>query len=333
MNSSKPNICIVGCGRIAKAHSRNLSPYANLHFFNPTISKAESFNRKYNGSGIFDSFDQILESGTIDALLIASPPRFHNQQAIDGIKAGKHLLVEKPLCINREELKDIERAVGDTKSTPERKRPPNGRQTVFMVAENYYYKPSLTIIKELIGSGVIGDIVSVHARKEFTQPQNEGGKPGSDWKKNYGALLEGGIHFIALISAIIEDTPEHVKADFPDLQPGSQERASVVSMKYKNGVHATLQYAWNKKSLTKGLFQHSIIKGTKADLIFESNGLYIIAPGIKKLTFPGLFDVSGQKAMAMDFLSCIREQKQPLSDFAKAKRDLEIVFKAYDTIN
>lgn len=332
MNSSKPNICIVGCGGIAKAHSRNLSPHANLHFFNPTISKAESFNRQYNGSGVFDSFDQILKTDTIDALLIASPPRFHKQQAIDGIKAGKHMLVEKPLCINREELQDIERAVADAKSTAERKGPLSDRQTVFMVAENYYYKPSLTKIKEIIGSGVIGDIVSVHARKEFTQPQNESGKPGSDWKKNYGALFEGGIHFIALISAIIEDTPEHVEVDFPGMKPGTPERASVVTMKYKNGVHATLKYAWNKKSLTKGLFQHSIIKGTKANLIFESNGLYIIAPGIKKLTFPGLSDVTGQKAMAMDFLSCIREQKQPLSDFAKAKRDLEIVFKAYDTM-
>jgi len=143
-------------------------------------------------------------------------------------------------------------------------------------------------------------------------------------------LLEGGIHFIALISAIIEDTPIHVEADFPGLQPGTQERASVVSMKYKNDVHATLRYAWNKKNLTKGLFQHSIIKGTKAILIFESNGLYIITPGIKKLTFPGFSDVTGQKAMTKDFLSCINEGKKPVSDFAKARRDLKIVFAAYD---
>ena len=320
MHSNKPNICIVGGGGIGAVHARNLSPYANLYFFNPTIKKAETFNLKFDGSGTFDSFEKILEADSIDALLIASPPQFHKQQLIDGLKAEKHLLVEKPLCINREELEDIEQAVADAGSTPKRKG-----QAVFMVAENYYYKPSLIKIKELIQSGIIGDIKSVHARKEFMQS-------AYNWKKNYGALLEGGIHFIALISGIIEETPIHVEADFPGLQPGTQERASVVFLNYKNGVHATLKYAWNKRSLTKGLFQHSVIRGTKANLIFESNGLYIIAPGIKKLTFPGFSDITGHKAMAVDFLSCISERKQPFSDFEKAKRDLEIVFGAYDTM-
>jgi predicted dehydrogenase len=194
-----------------------------------------------------------------------------------------------------------------------------------MVAENYYYKPSLRLIKQLINEQYIGDIRSVRVRKTFKQP-------ASGWKRRYGALLEGGIHFIALISAIFDDAPEKIEASFPGAVKGQAERNSITTLGYKNNASAQLSYSWNTTSLTRGIFQHSYIVGEKGFILFESNGLYLFISSSGKSGFylPGLVDVMGYQMMTKDFIMSLDDgRRTPSSDFHKAKRDLSIVFQAY----
>ena len=325
--SSTKNICIVGCGAIGKLHAKNLARSAlkalprgaplQLYYCSRTRINAEKYNRKFNGAGVFDSFEDVLTASHIDAVVISSPPDFHKEQAIAALRSGKHVLVEKPMCVSAPELVEIENAVNGS------------HNKIFMVAENYYYKPSLKKIKALVREGYIGELKSVSVKKEFIQTT-------AGWKKKYGALLEGGIHFIALISGIIEDAPETVEARFPGWTPGkpggAQERSSVITLRYKSGVCASLRYSWNTKSLAKGLFQHSTLEGDKGRIVFESNGMYAYFRSSRKKRSFSMYvsDVTGHEAMTSDFLRCIENPSiNPYSDFFKAKRDLGIVFKAY----
>ena len=197
-----------------------------------------------------------------------------------------------------------------------------------MVAENYYYKPSLVLMKELIDRGFIGAVETVDVRKCFTQET-------AGWKEAYGALLEGGIHFVALILGLFDAAPIRVSAEFPGRQNGQSERHSIVSLEYEGGATAELRYAWDAPSLTKGTFQHSHISGSEGKIIFESNGIYVRlkSPRKKKLYFPNLKDLMGYRAMTEDFIACLEDRSRaPHSDFAKAKRDLNIVFEAYKSL-
>ena len=137
---------------------------------------------------------------------------------------------------------------------------------------------------------------------------------------------------MALIGDLLGSAPQKVAAEFPGREKGKPERHSLIQLTYPGGVLATLHYAWDVPSLTKGTFQHSQIRGEKGRIIFESNGIYawLSAGNRNKLYFPGFRDMMGYGRMTADFLGCLEDPaRQPYSNFAKAKRDLELVFAAY----
>lgn len=305
------HIGLVGCGRIGRLHARNLAKRAHLYYCSRSRPSAERFQQEFGGAGVVSAFEDLLALPQLEAVVLTSPPQFHAQQVIAALQAGKAVLAEKPLCLNPEEVAAIAQVLP-------------GRPFL-MVAENYYYKPSLALFRELIGAGAIGQLRSVEVKK-LTQQHPQG------WKDQHGALLEGGIHFVALINAIFDAEPLRVEAEFPGRQTGQPERHCLTHLTYPGDAHATLRYAWNQPSLTKGLFQHSQIRGTGGRILFESNGIYawLSAGNKNKLYFPGFADLMGYRAMTEDFLACLEDPtQQPVSDFARAKRDLGVVFGAY----
>ncbi len=306
-------ICLVGCGNIARLHANNLSGAAELFFCSRSEESARRFNIKFRGSGIFSRLDDALASPDVDAVVIASPPAFHKDQVIRAMSARKGVMVEKPMCVSPEEVDEIGAALA---------RHP---ESLLMVAENYCYKPLLKKIKAVTGKCRIGNIRSIRVKKMFTQST-------FGWKCQYGALLEGGIHFVALISALLECSPASVIGRFPGRREGQPERSSVTELTYPDDVSAELRYSWNTSSRTMGTFQHSRIYGTHGQIIFESNGLYLLQTGDcgARLYFPGISDLMGYREMTRDFLCCLDDRsRKPYSDFLRAKQDLRIVFDAY----
>ncbi|MDP6040699.1 MAG: Gfo/Idh/MocA family oxidoreductase [Candidatus Latescibacteria bacterium] len=302
----RPRICLLGCGTIGALHAKNLRWRSELYFCSRSRVSAHKFNTRFKGRGIFDDLDAVLESD-VDAVVIASPPEHHKDQIIAVLQAGKAVLVEKPMCTSAEEVAAVERVLEDVEDP------------LLMVAENYYYKPSLAYLKHQIASGEIGRLRSVSVRKLTTQN-------ALGWKSVYGALLEGGVHFVALINDLFDTSPEQVEAIFPDHKVGKNERHSVVRMVYADNVVAELEYSWQTPCMTKGIFQHSYLEGDGGRITFESNGIYILP----RLVFPGLKDLMGYAAMTADFMACLRNRSlQPYSNFARAKRDLNVVFAAY----
>ena len=311
MQTPMPRIGFIGCGTIGRRHAQNLKDRARFYFSSRSLASAEAFQKAFGGS-VCANWEAMLALPEIDAVIICSPPQFHLPQILAALNAGKAVLVEKPMCINAEEVTAVEQALATC---------PN---PLLMVAENYYYKPSLKRTKEAIAAGYLGVVQSMRVKKLFTQ-QTAG------WKNQYGALLEGGIHFVALISDLFDAAPQTIQAIFPKHHPGQAERHAQLNLGYAGNIRVTLEYAWNIPSRTKGLFQHCRINGSDGYIVFESNGIYLRLASRQRhrLHFP-LKDLMGYGAMTDDFLACLENrQRQPYSDFAKAKRDLQIIFDAY----
>ena len=305
-------VCIVGCGGIASTHAENLRNAVDLCFCSRSRSSAEAFNARFNGSGVFDRLEDAL-AADISAVVICSPPQFHKDQVVSSLAAGKSVLVEKPMCVCEAEVDGIGRALSED---------PGG---FLMVAENYYYKPSLSTVKEILAGGGLGTVRRIEVKKLTRQTTQ-------DWRSGYGALLEGGIHFVALVSDLAGRGPEDVSASFPGQQPGDPERWSVTRLTYADGCTAELRYSWQTRSLTKGTFQHSHIVCDGGRITFESNGIYVIVrAGLRsRIHFPSPGDLMGYRRMTHDFLDCLAGRSEgPYSDFERAKRDLQIVFDAY----
>jgi predicted dehydrogenase len=320
-------IGLSGCGAIGRLHARNLAQRGvELRFHNRTRAKAEDFAGHFGGE-VCDTFSELVDKS--DAVVISTPPESHAEQAINALAAGIPVMVEKPLCVSEDELDRIEEAAAA-----------GGDDVFVMVAENYYYKPSVALLREIIAWDGVGVVESMQVKK-LTQQE------AVSWKAGYGALMEGGIHFVAQVSDLADAalggrqepapvrTPVDVKAEFPTVEGGGPERRSRLMLSYEGGLEVHMLYAWDVPSWTKGTFQHSRIDGSAGRILFESNGIYVHVrgPGRKGLSFPGLADLMGYGAMTDDFLLCVASREaEPYSSLRRARRDLVIVLKAYEQL-
>lgn len=134
-------------------------------------------------------YKKVLEDDDIDAVVIATDAPSHHPIALDAMRAGKHILVEKPLALT---AKDGEEMVGRAE---EDKR-------ILMVGHILLYHPAVTKMKEYVTSGELGDVYYL-----FSQRVNLG-----KVRSNENALWSLGPHDISIMLYLTEKEPELVSA-------------------------------------------------------------------------------------------------------------------------
>ena len=112
------------------------SSSANLHH----IFKKYGFNKETT------DYKDILSDPNIDAVVILTPHSLHSRMVIDSLKAGKHVFVEKPLCINEAELNEIMRTYKEINN----KNGPDEGNLLLMVGYNRRFSPHAAKMKEII---------------------------------------------------------------------------------------------------------------------------------------------------------------------------------------
>ena len=310
-------LAFLGCGGVTRKHSKTLKGFPDVKCFyaSRTAEKAEAFCREWKGSGSFGSYQAAIESAEIDVVFVATPPDSHLELTLKAIAAGKHVIVEKPPFFHASDFDLVETERRET-----------GVQV--MVAENYFYKPMLRTLRQILGTDVIGDIKFMFFNATKTQ------KTG-DWRDEAvqaggGALFEGGIHWVNFLSNLGLSV-HSVRGFQPTASGGSTlERSFQMVFSYAEGPVATLLYSWEINTLFNGL-RLSRIYGTQGSITMESNGVFVFVRG-KKWRFillPGLSDIVGSKAMFTDFFQALRTGREPDFTLDLAKRDLVLIEKAY----
>lgn len=104
-NKAKLNFGVIGCGRIAPKHTESIMsiPEAELIAVCDVLpEKAQDFASKYNAKAYLD-YNELLQRNDIDIVTIATPSGSHAEIGIAAAKAGKHVMVEKPMSMTLEE--------------------------------------------------------------------------------------------------------------------------------------------------------------------------------------------------------------------------------------
>lgn len=312
------DLCFIGCGDVTRRHSRTLAAFrreVRLHYASRDRARAADCSRRYGGADHFGSYEEALGSARIDAVLIATPPFTHLELTLAGLRAGKHVIVEKPAFLRSSDVA----VVRDAAAAASRR---------VLVAENYRYKPLLHRLRQLIEADAVGDVLLLHVNALKRQDV-------SGWRDDArvaggGALFEGGIHWVNFL-ANLGLTIESVQG----LRPGAGdglERTMVVALRYAEGPVGLLYYSWEVPSLFRGL-RLSRIFGRAGSITFESNGLVILVNGARKrLLFPGLRDIAGYRGMFRDFLAALRSGAEPLMTLDQAERDLALIESVYRSL-
>ena len=141
---------IIGCGKIAQV--RHLPEYAAnpnaeiVAFYDKNMERAHEMAAQYGGK-VYDSFYALVDDPNVDAVSICVENRSHAEICTAALYAGKHVLVEKPMAVTLAECESMVAAA-------ER----NGRH--LMVGHNMRFDPVHRKAKQMLDSGVIGDVIT-----------------------------------------------------------------------------------------------------------------------------------------------------------------------------
>lgn len=233
--------------------------------------------------------DDILKSKDINTLFIATRHDSHAKYVAEGLKNGKNVYVEKPLCMTLDELVEVQRICHE-------------KQKSVMIGFNRRFAPLAQKIKQKFGNGKMAMIYRVNA----------GAIPADNWiqdmKVGGGRMIGEGCHFIDFMAFMCGSVPVKVSAiALPDSQ-GLNDTLNV-NIEFENGSTGVLAYYANgAKSMPKEYFEvHAA--GMSASLNdFKECTIYGKKTEKHKLTTQD----KGQKKMIEEYFAGLRNGQQPI---------------------
>ena len=162
--------------------------------------------KKYDGVNIEKDWKKLCKNDEIDLASIVTPTPFHYSMTKEFLKAGKDVLVEKPLATTVEECDDLIKTIEETGSG-------------LMVGHIFRYHPGILGLKERIQNGEFGDILYlIIKRQTLTTP-----------RRDMGVMLALGIHEVDLTCFLLGDkSPDMIFADMNNFYDKHEEMALII---------------------------------------------------------------------------------------------------------
>ncbi len=242
VTENKIKFAVIGCGHIGKRHAEMITrhPDCELVALVDIKEKAQLGIEDYHVP-LFKNIDELLNAGIdIDVVNIASPNCFHAEQALKSLEAKKHIVVEKPMALSKN---DAEKVIFKAL---------HAHKHLFAVMQNRYSPPSVWI-KELIESEKLGQIYMVQLNcywnrdNRYYKPESWHGKKDLDG----GTLFTQFSHFIDIMYWLFGDI-ENIHAKFNDFNHSDLtdfEDSGFVSFDFVNGGMGCLNFStsvWNQ---------------------------------------------------------------------------------------
>jgi UDP-N-acetyl-2-amino-2-deoxyglucuronate dehydrogenase len=227
---------IVGCGRIAQRHAEHIQKSGNLAAVCDVVpAKAKELADKFNVPYYTDIDDLLLHTKGADVVSVCSPNGLHAEHTIKALKAGFHVLCEKPMALTVQDC-------GEMINAAER-----ANKRLFIVKQNRF-NPPVAAVKKIIDEGKLGKIYSAQLNCFWNR---NGEYYKNSWKgtksMDGGTLFTQFSHFIDLLYWIIGDVKE-VQAytgNFHHKNIIEFEDTGVISLKFYNGAIGTINYTVN----------------------------------------------------------------------------------------
>ena len=227
---------IIGCGRIAQRHAEHIYKFGKLIAVCDTVKeKAEAMAKQYNAKAYSNIDDLLVNEKTVDVVSVCSPNGLHAQHSIQSLKAGFHVLCEKPMAINVNDC-------GEMIKTAERYN-----KRLFAIKQNRF-NPPVEAVKNIIDEGRLGKIFSVqlscfwNRNADYYQNSWKGTKD-----MDGGTLYTQFSHFVDLLYWMFGDIKdvEAYTANYAHQGIIEFEDTGVVILKFQNGAIGTINYTVN----------------------------------------------------------------------------------------
>jgi len=303
-----------------------------------TKSAAEEFGVEKWSTDYHD----VLNDPAVDAVAIASPPFVHAEQLEESLKAGKHVLLEKPIAESRESLQRIVKAVEDAPSL----------KVLEASCRHTRLTRKFQFIKDIIDSGKLGDIYHIHhntlGRGTFIEYNPKGSWAMNKKLAGGGPFADRGVYDLSFHLGLLNDLPQlksvqsFTRNDLRDMSKwvafSDIEQHGAAWMEFDTGL---TYYYENGGGVHNETPNETRLYGTKGGLRFhhyswDSNEIEFFTTKngeLQKETFT--VDTTGQPddtlAITTHFLDYLDGKAEPLMTVPRAAKHMEILFKIMET--
>jgi predicted dehydrogenase len=262
--------------------------------------------RRYPGLRTTTDVADLLADGSIDAIAIASPVATHFELALAVLRAGKHVLVEKPLATSSLECaRLIEEATR--------------RGLVLMVDHTFVYTGAVRKIRELVAADALGDLYYYDATRV-----NLG-----LFQHDVNVLWDLAVHDLSILDHIQPLQPVAVSATGVSHLPDQPENIAYLTLFYEGSLIAHIHVNW----LAPVKLRRTLIGGSKKMIVYDdvepSEKIRVYDKGVYAASDETAFtpryrsgdmwapnlDVAEALTVEADhFLACIRDNRRPITD-------------------
>lgn len=332
----KIKVGLIGSQFISHIHTVSLKRCGEAEVFavaSPTPGNAGSFAAKHGIPHHFTDYKQMLAMPELDMIVVGAPNDRHCQITLDAAAAGKHVVMEKPLCLN---LAEADRMIEACHKA----------RVKLMYAEELCFTPKYVRLKQLLDSGALGEPTLIKQSEKHDGPH-----ASHFWDVNRsggGVTMDMGCHAIEFfrwmlgrppIKSVYAQMGTHVHKDKTE----GDDNALII-LEFANGVTALAEESWTKMG---GMDDRAEVHGSKgvayADLMhgnaietYSTQGYdYAVekAGSTKGWSFT-IYEEEWNYGFPQEmahFVDCVQNDKQPIVTGEDGRAVLEVIFAAYES--
>ena len=326
-STSLPRFAIIGCGLIGRKRLNSLAPGQLVVACDLNLSRAEALVKAApaDGARATASVEDAVNDPAVDAVIVATLNGSLADISEQAVRAGKHVIVEKPAAIS---LAGLDRVIDAAAKTG----------ALVRVGYNHRFHPALLKARELVDAGAVGPLMFIRAR------YGHGGRVGYDreWRADAklsggGELIDQGVHLIDLAGWFLGEFTSvegHAATYFWEM---AVDDNAFLNLRTAGG-----ETAWLQVSCTewKNLFSFEIYGRTGKLHIEGLGGSY----GVERLSYYRMLPEMGPpdttvweyprgdeswKVEMREFLTDIAQHRTPVPGLKEARHALDVVGQIY----
>lgn len=234
------NWVTLGCGVIANQLAEAMQKEGRCLYgvANRTYSKAAAFAEKYGITKVYGTIEELFTDEKADIIYISTPHNTHIRYLKEALQHGKHVLCEKSITLNSEELAQAKMLAKE-------------HRVILAEAMTIYHMPLYKKLSELMKSGSLGELRMIQ--------MNFGSYKEYDMSNRFfnpslagGALLDIGVYALSFIRWFMSDAPDQVVSQVKFAPSGVDEQAGILLMN-SAGEMATVSLTLHAKQPKRGM--------------------------------------------------------------------------------
>jgi len=329
---------IIGCGKITeRASVPNLLNYKKkckiVCLCDSVKEQAQGIAEKFdlNDVDIVSDYRKLLKRKDIDAVFVNIPNSLHEAVAVDAAKAGKHILVEKPMAVSANAARKMVTASKKAKK-------------ILMIEQTQRFDPLHQAAKKFLDTGALGKLHMIKGKLGHASPKYwMGGNPKWFNNRKYsggGAIIDVGIHILDLLRWLSGKEVAEVCANVGTIEKrfNVDDNGSVL-LRFKDGAFGQFDASWTCRPYEVSTWFY----GEKGCLrTFMGAEKVIVAhlatagksqdPNcLRKNVYPKVKAGSGWGNAVHHFIDCILQGKKPFTSGEEGVKSLSVVLAAYES--